>query len=205
MCIGDVACAESRTVQQIAEHFAVVQGSPMRPALRKLMLTAHVVASVGWLGAAAGVLALGIAGLTTSDAGVASGVYRATEVIWRSVIVPFSLAALLTGVVQALSTQWGLFRHYWVLTKFAITVFSSLLLLLHTSSLLPALAQAAIESSPSVAEPGAHAHGGLPPRIHLVVAASGTLVLLLTTATLSIYKPWGRTRFGRRTEEANAS
>ena len=177
----------------------------MRPALRKLMLTSHVVASVGWLGAAAGVLALGIAGLTTSDAGVASGVYRATEVIWRSVIVPFSLAALLTGVVQALSTQWGLFRHYWVLTKFLITAFAVLLLLLHTGSLLPALAQAAIDSSPSVAEASTHAHGGIPPRIHLVVAASGTLVLLLTTATLSIYKPWGRTRFGRRTEGANAS
>jgi hypothetical protein len=177
----------------------------VRPALRKLMLTAHVLASIGWFGAAAGVLALGIAGLTTNDAGVASGMYGATEVIWRSIIVPFSLGALLTGLVQALATQWGLLRHYWVLTKFLITTFAVFLLLLHTGSLLPTLARAAIDSSPSVAEAGAHAHGGIPPRIHLVVAASGTLLLLLTTATLSVYKPWGRTRFGRRTEGARVS
>jgi hypothetical protein len=177
----------------------------MRPALRKLMLTAHVVASIGWFGASAGVLALGIAGLTAGDAGAASGLYRATAVIWRSIIVPFSLAALLTGLVQALGTQWGLFRHYWVLTKFLITAFAVLLLLLHTGSLLPALARAAIDSSSSVAEAGAHGHGGIPPRIHLVVAAGGTLLLLLTTATLSVYKPPGRTRFGRRTGETKVS
>jgi hypothetical protein len=31
-----------------------------------------------------------------------------------------------------------------------------------------------------------------------VVAAGGTLLLLLVTTTLSVYKPWGRTRYGRR-------
>ena len=169
----------------------------MKPALRKLLLTTHVVVSIGWLGAAAGVLALGIAGLvSTSDA---SAMYQATEVVWRSVIIPFSLAALVTGVVQALGTQWGLFRHYWVLAKFLITVGAVLLLLLHTSSLLPALARAAIDGSSTVVEGRAHGHGGIPPRIHLVVAASGTLLLLLTTAILSVYKPWGKTPFGRRT------
>jgi hypothetical protein len=166
------------------------------------MLTAHVLTSVGWFGAAVGVLALAIAGLTTNEIGVASGLYRATEVIWRSVIVPFSLAALLTGLVQALGTQWGLLRHYWVLAKFLITLFAVLLLILHTGTLLPALARAAIDSSPSIAEGTAHAHGGIPPRIHLVVAASGTLLLLVTAATLSVYKPWGETRFSRRTGES---
>jgi hypothetical protein len=29
---------------------------------------------------------------------------------------------------------------------------------------------------------------------------AGTLVLLLVNAILSIYKPWGRTNFGRRTD-----
>jgi hypothetical protein len=170
----------------------------MKPGLRKLLLTTHVAVSVGWLGAAAGVLALGIVGLTTSDAGVANGMYRATEIIWRSIIVPLSLAALLTGLVQALGSQWGLVDHYWVLTKLAITVGAVLLLLLHTNSLLPALTRSAIEGSAIVIDGQAHGHGGLPPRVHLVVAASGTLLLLLIITTLSIYKPWGRTSFGRR-------
>jgi hypothetical protein len=124
--------------------------------------------------------------------------YEATDVIWSSVIVPLSLAALVTGVIQGLGTQWGLFRHYWVLTKFIITVAAVLLLLLHTNSLLPALARAAIDGSAVVIDGHAHAHGGMPPRVHLVVAAGGTLALLLVTTALSIYKPWGKTNFERR-------
>jgi len=172
----------------------------MKPALRKLLLTTHVTVSLGWFGAAAAILALSVVGLTTVDVELAKAGYRATEVIWRSLIIPFSLAALVTGVVQALGTRWGLFRHYWVLTKFAITVGAVLLLLLHTNSLLPALARAAVDGSAIVIDGHAHGHGGLPPRVHLVIAASGTLLLLLTAAILSIYKPRGRTRFGRHAE-----
>ena len=39
----------------------------MSPGYRKVALTAHVTASVGWLGAVAGFLALAIAGLTSHD------------------------------------------------------------------------------------------------------------------------------------------
>lgn len=171
----------------------------MKPPLRKLLLTTHVVVSMGWFGAAASVLALGIAGLAATTG--AGAMYQATEIVWRSVIIPFSIAALVTGIIQALGTQWGLFRHYWVLMKFAITVGAVLLLLLHTNSLLPALARAAIDGSPIVIDGHAHGYGGIPPRVHLVVAAGGTLLLLLVTALLSIYKPWGRTPFGRRVDE----
>ena len=40
------------------------------------------------------------------------------------------LAALLTGLVQALGTTWGLFRHYWVLVKLLLTVLVGVVLLL---------------------------------------------------------------------------
>lgn len=168
----------------------------MKPGLRKLVLTAHVAVSVGWLGAAASVLALGIAGLITNEARTASAAYLGTEVIWRFVIVPLSFAALATGLIQALGTQWGLFRHYWVLAKFVLTTGAVLLVLLHTSSLLPALVAAATDPSSGVHVPGGH-HGGMPPRVHLVVAAGGTLLILLATTTLSVFKPWVRTRRGR--------
>jgi hypothetical protein len=172
----------------------------MRTSLRRFVLTMHVVASVGWLGAATCVLALGIAGLTGATA-----MYQGTEVVWRSVIIPFSIAALVTGVVQALATQWGLFRHYWVLTKLMITAVAVLLLLLHTRSLLPALVHAAIDGSAIVVNGHAHGHGGVPPRVHLVIAAGGTLLLLLITTMLSVYKPWGRTPVGRRVGENEGS
>ena len=51
----------------------------MGPRSRKFVLTAHVVSSVGWLGAVAVFLALAIAGLTEQDAQVVRSVYLAME------------------------------------------------------------------------------------------------------------------------------
>src|SRR5262245_33621229 len=106
----------------------------MTPGIRKLALTAHIVVSIGWFGAAAGILALAIAGLTSEDASIVSAAYVGTELIWRFVILPLGVAALLTGLIQALGTPWGLFRHYWVLLKFILTAFALILLFLHTRS-----------------------------------------------------------------------
>ena len=167
----------------------------MKPGLRRLALTAHIAVSVGWFGAAAAVLALAIVGLGADEVRTASAAYLGTDAIWRFVIVPLSLAALVTGAIQALGTQWGLSRHYWVITKLVLTSGAVMLLLLHTSSLLPALVAVAADPSSGANASGAH-HGGMSPRVHLVVAAGGTLLLLLATTTLSVYKPWGRTRWG---------
>ena len=43
---------------------------------------------------------------------MARAAYLAMELTTWSVIVPLSLAALLTGLFQALGTEWGLFQHY---------------------------------------------------------------------------------------------
>lgn len=163
---------------------------------RKFTLIAHVTFSIGWFGLAAAVLVLAIAGLISDDVGVVDAAYGGTTLIWRFAIIPFALAAMTTGLIQALSTPWGLVRHYWVVVKFLLTFGAVVLLLLHTESLLPTLSAAAIDSSRGHVA----AHSGIPPRIHLIVAASGTLLLLLVTTTLSIFKPWGKTAYGQRKE-----
>lgn len=92
----------------------------MTPRLRKFALTTHVSVLVGWLGAVAAYLALAVTGTATRDSSVASGAYRSMEVIGWMIIVPCSLAALLTGLVQSLGTEWGLFRHYWIVAKLSL-------------------------------------------------------------------------------------
>src|SRR5712692_4662848 len=103
----------------------------MTPRLRKFALTAHLTSSVGWLGAVAGFLALAVAGLTSQDAQMVRAAYLAMDLTAWFVIVPLSFASPLTGIVQSLGTTWGLFRHYWVLVKFLITIPSTILLLVH--------------------------------------------------------------------------
>jgi hypothetical protein len=163
----------------------------MTPGARKLALTAHVTSSLGWLGAVAAFLALAVAGLASRDTEMVRASYLATELITWFVIVPLAFASLLTGLVVSLGTPWGLFRHYWVLVKFMLTILATVLLLLHTQpiGLLAAAARATTWSSGDV--------GRL--QIQLVGDAGAALVALLVNATLSVYKPEGMTAYGRRT------
>ncbi|GAA3493777.1 hypothetical protein GCM10019016_008760 [Streptomyces prasinosporus] len=162
--------------------------TPFPPRLRKRALTLHVTSSVGWLGAVAAFLAL--AGLISSSPQTVRGAYLAMDVVGWFVIVPFSIACLLTGLVQSLGTAWGLLRHYWVIAKFLITVVATVLLLVHmqpVGHLADAAARAALA--------GGELQGM---RIQLIADAAAALVVLLTAAALSVFKPRGATRYGRR-------
>lgn len=163
----------------------------MRARLRKFVLTAHVTSSVGWLGAIVVYLALATASLTSDDAQTAQAGYLVLHRVAYSVIAPLSLAALLSGLVQSLGTEWGLFRHYWILVKFLLTIAGIAVLLLH----LPAVSR----MSRMAVDTTLAASDFRTLRLQLVVHAAGGLLVLLTATALSVYKPWGRTSYGRRT------
>jgi hypothetical protein len=162
----------------------------MTPRFNKCALTAHITFSVGWLGAIVAYLALAITGLTVHDAQMVRAAYLSMELIGWYIIVPFSLAALLTGLVEALGTQWGLFRHYWILVKFLLTTGGTIVLLQHM--------QAVSRMSGLAAETTLASADFRALRIQLVVHAAGGLLVLLAATTLSVYKPWGMTPYGRR-------
>jgi primosomal replication protein N len=71
----------------------------MTPRLRKFALTAHVISSVGWLGAVVVFFALAVVGLTSQDAQTVRGAYLAMGSTTWLVLVPLAFASLLTGVV----------------------------------------------------------------------------------------------------------
>lgn len=103
----------------------------MTPSLRKLALTVHLVVSLGWMGAVIAYLALGVSAVTSQDAQTVRAAWIAMEVTGWFVIVPLAVAALLTGLVVALGTPWGLFRYYWVLITLVLTILATVVLLLH--------------------------------------------------------------------------
>lgn len=162
----------------------------MTPGLRKLALTAHVASSVGWLGAVAAFLALAVAGLTSRDAQTVRAAYLAMDLTGWLVIVPASVASLITGLVQSLGTPWGLFRHYWVVVKLLITILATIILLAHMQP-ISYLAEVAAETTLS----GSDLRGL---RLQLVADAGAATLALLVTTTLSVYKPRGLTPYGQR-------
>jgi hypothetical protein len=107
------------------------------------------------------------------------------------VLVPLALASLLTGIVQALGTKWGLFRHYWVLFKLLITVFATIVLLIYMETFS---FMAGVAADPS-------ADLGLVRNVSPGLHAALALLLLLVATILAVYKPRGMTRYGRRKQQ----
>jgi hypothetical protein len=168
----------------------------MAPGLRKFVLAAHVTSSVGWLGAVAVFLALAVAGLSSLDAQLVRSADLAMDLTAWLVIVPLCSASLLTGLVSSLGTPWGLFRHYWILVKLLITLFSTLVLLVHLQP-ISLLADEAKKSTATLS--GTDLHGI---RNLLVTAAVVAWLALLGLTALSVYKPKGITRYGWRKQRA---
>ncbi len=117
--------------------------------------------------------------------------YLAMELTGWFVLVPFSLASLLTGIVQSLGTKWGLFRHYWVLFKLLITVLATIILLMYMETLN---ALAGVAAGTTSSSDGLGALRSPSPFLH----AGGALLLLIVATTLAVYKPQGMTRYGQR-------
>ena len=160
----------------------------MSPSLRKLALIAHVTSTIGWLGAIVGFLALAVAALTSEDVQLVRGAYLAMHLTGWHVLVPLCVASLTTGLIMSLGTSWGLFRHYWVLVKFVITILAAIILFMYTQTLdqLGAMARDSTLSLNNLRNPSPVLHSGL------------AVLALLVNTTLSIYKPKGMTRYGRR-------
>jgi hypothetical protein len=167
----------------------------MSPRQSKLALTAHVVSSVGWLGAIVAFLALAVVGLSSQDAQLVRGVYLVAEPLTWFVIVPLALMSLLTGIVQSLGSEWGLFRHYWVLFKLLIAVVATIVLLMYTQTVgfLADLAAASRSDLGQLRGPTFVLHSG------------AALLLLLAATVLAVYKPRGMTRYGQRNQEQRSA
>ena len=159
----------------------------MSPSLRKFVLTVHITVSVGWIGAVVAYLTLGVAAVNSQDTQTVRAAWTAMKLTGWFAIVPLALASLLTGLVMSLGTKWGLFQHYWTLISFLLTVFATVILLLHMPdvSFLAEVAQEA-KGARLAALGGDLFHPGL------------GLVVLLVIQVLNVYKPRGLTRYGWR-------
>ncbi len=162
----------------------------LKPPTRKLLLTLHVVFSVGWVGSVLAYLALAVTGLVSGDSQRVTSAYLAMETIARWVIVPCSLVAVASGVVQSLVTEWGLTRHYWVFVKLVLSLIATAILLLHFRVIVQMAARAA--------EATVHSGEAMALHVPLLVHAAGGLIVLLAITGISIFKPWGLTPWARR-------
>ncbi|MGW3999293.1 hypothetical protein ACWEF6_37860 [Amycolatopsis sp. NPDC004772] len=81
------------------------------PRWRQSVVWLHVVSSVAWMSQALALVVL-----------TASGAPTMAERLDSVLLAPMANVSAFTGLLLAGATAWGYFRHWWVLTKFALTL-----------------------------------------------------------------------------------
>lgn len=151
---------------------------------RHVVLIAHVVASVAWIGVNLAMLALVVTGLTSSDGQVVAVAQQAVTIIVPPVVPALAIITVASGVVLGLGTRWGLVRHRWVLAKLVMSV---IMLALVFVALLPG-ALGADTPDPSLSADALRAETDLGQMLFPPVVSS---VALLVATVLSVTKPGG--------------
>lgn len=148
---------------------------------RKAVLIAHLASAAAWLGMSVvfGILtisALSAPAGTPAVFAVAIGAF----VGWPLVVV--ALLTLSSGAVLALGSKYGLFRYWWVTVKLVITIILITLVILVLIPSVAELAGSAATSTTIVLDQ------------QLIFPPVVSSVALLFAISLSVLKPWGRTR-----------
>ncbi|MGW4945384.1 hypothetical protein ACWEOZ_27770 [Actinoplanes sp. NPDC004185] len=159
------------------------------PAPRRFFLTLHVGVSVAWLGLSLSMTALSLIGLSADDPALRHHAYRVMHIFDLGLVIPIVLLSLLSGLVVALFTKWGLTRHWWVLTKFVIALSIPLAAGFAQERWITDLIER------TAADPAARTGG---PGMRLVVCMIVYVVLLAGATTLSVYKSGGMTPWAKR-------
>ncbi|WP_405861230.1 DUF2269 domain-containing protein [Streptomyces sp. NBC_00090] len=156
-----------------------------RPA-RRATLVVHVVSAASWLGLALGLLALGITAATTESAPVLEASVRSMKTMVDWLVFPVALLTLLTGLLMALASNWGLARHRWIYTKFWLT-------LAMIAGTFFGFRDAIVNTYTDVTAGHPLADAG-----DVLLGPMVSLASYVFMMTISILKPWGLTKHGRK-------
>ncbi|MCX4511957.1 DUF2269 domain-containing protein [Streptomyces sp. NBC_01619] len=159
---------------------------PLKRPARRAILVVHVSASAGWLGLSLGLLGLSVAAVASGSPAVAEASYRSMAVFANWLMIPVALLTLASGLVLSLGTPWGLARYRWVWTKFWLTLVTTGLT---AFSLRPEVNAAADQAAAGI---------GVADTSGLLAAPIVSLSTYLFMTAISVLKPWGMTRRGRR-------
>ncbi|MEU4520899.1 hypothetical protein AB0F52_19620 [Amycolatopsis sp. NPDC024027] len=90
------------------------------PRWRQAVVWLHVVSSVAWMSQALTLVVL--MSLTLTSPAEAPAATSMAEKLDSVLLAPMANVSAFTGLLLAGATAWGFFRHWWVLTKFALTL-----------------------------------------------------------------------------------
>ena len=105
-----------------------------------------------------------------------------------AIMIPLGYLALITGALLSVGTNWGLLKHWWIVTKLVLTVAVLVFAGVFTSGWV--LEGVARTPEDPMADLGVLA-------AQLVANVAAFNVVFWTNATISVFKPWGPTPRGQ--------
>jgi uncharacterized membrane protein len=178
------------TVEQEQDMSTITADPTTRPwrlagRSRKLVLVLHIASVGSWLGIDVVMAVLIFTGMITDDYETKAIGFKALEIIAVWPMTISGLVCLVTGVLLAYGSKYGLTKYWWVVIKLTLN-------LLLTSLVLVAL-------RPGVNEMAESARNGEPLNsMDMIFPPIVSPTLLMFAVVLSVFKPWGLLRKKRR-------
>ena len=158
---------------------------------KRWLLSAHLLFMAVWLGSVVCSLALNVVALKATDPQLLNNIYALTETLDNYVVRTGAAGSLLTGLLLAWFTQWGLLRFYWIIAKeittIGIIILDQVIIRWNAIAIALTAAQRANAAYLNV-------------RTLLLIGILVRLILLLAIIVISIFKPWGQRK---RTNQNN--
>jgi len=154
----------------------------------------HLVAVSCWIGGAASLLLLYFIKGDVADGGVLFGINQSIHhVDMALVVVPGAFGCLLTGLLYSLFSNWGFFKHTWLVFKWTVTVAAIVFGTFWLGPWETTMMEISGTLGLQALQDQAYRYNE---RMNLVF---GTLQcsVLIVTLFVSIFKPWKKKKAGR--------
>lgn len=157
---------------------------------RNWLLSLHIATGGLWFGTAlcSVALAMSISVLDPDDA--LHGINLARNILGEYIIVPAAIFSVITGILLCSFTNWGFFKHYWVMTKQLATLILIVIGSVWLGPLTKQMTAISESGQPQVLQDSNYLS------LQKIVTLGGALqtLVLLAIIVVSTVKPWGRRR-----------
>jgi uncharacterized membrane protein len=147
----------------------------------------HLISVACWIGGGVALVLLYFLKGDVSDGGVLFGINKSIHhVDMLLIVIPGALGCLITGLVYSIFSNWGFFKHNWIIFKWIITVSAILFGTFFLGPWETAMMEiSGVRGMEALKDP-AYLYGQ---KMNLIFGGLQTL-LLMVTVFISIFKPW---------------
>ncbi len=160
----------------------------------------HLIAVSCWVGGAVTLILLYFLKDGVTDGNVLYGINLSIHhVDMVVVVIPGAFGCLLTGLIYSACSNWGFFRHNWLICKWAITISAILFGTFFLGPWETKMMEISRELAMSSLNDAAYLYNE---KMNLIFGGIQSLVLMVTIF-ISIFKPWQRKKAQSKAGQSN--